>query len=233
MNAKIFSRNLSIILELRDLKPIDLSRRSGVSRSYISQILAAKKENISAVSLTKIAIALDILPDDIIKLFDPDINARALIMKERTSIVVPFIFNFSKLTLEMIHVIQTMDFWKGKIPDINHFISFPKCEPFLIMGTHHYISCLIDTDVGMSPKIQTGDVLTINLDDTLPAEKRIYLVHTDHQLRFRYAKIQSVADKKYLRLWTEDRSLGEDMVDLDECETPCIIGNVRTGTRIF
>lgn len=53
------------------------------------------------------------------------------------------------------------------------------------------------------------------------------------QLKFRYAKIQPVAHKKYLRLWAEDRSVGEELIDMDECETPCIIGNVRTGTRIF
>jgi DNA-binding Xre family transcriptional regulator len=232
MNIKIFIRNLEAIMELKKIKPIDLSRKTGISRGYISLIMSGKKQNISNRNLNKIAIALDILPDHIVKLADPDFDPESFIKKEKQSIIVPFIFKFSMLRPDMIESLRSMDLGKRTIPE-KRFISFPRCEPFILMNGQSYISSVVDIDTGMAPKVETGDVITINLEDTKPREKGIYLILIEGQFKLRYAKIQVINGKKLLRCWAEDRSLGEDIVDLDSYKGNPIIGNVRTHTRIF
>ena len=233
MNAKIFSRNLQAVLESKRIIPAELSRRSGISKAYLHKLLNAKEPNISEQYRNKLAKGLDITLDMVDRLSDPLIDPISLISGEKQSVIVPFLFNFSDLTLKTVEAVLTLKPEDLKGFQTKKFISFPKCPPFILMNTHKYIAVSINVDTGMAPKIEPGDVVTVNLDDTIPDEKKIYLIVVDGALKFRYAKLQTIRNRKYLQLWAEDRSLGEDIIDLQITKKHPILGNVRTHTRML
>ncbi len=234
MNPKIFGRNLLTILEHKRMTKSDLWRRTGISKAYISGIIEGAKRNISEEYRSRLAKGMDLSLDMIDRLGDPEIkDPIALITGKPQSLIVPFLFNFSSLTPDTINAVRKITPEDLKtIPD-KKFISFPKCPPFNLMNNFTYIAISVDIDTGMSPKIEPGDVLTVNLDDTTPEEKKIYLIQFDKILKFRYAKLQTIRNRNYMRLWAEDRSLGEDVVDLQIVKTHPILGNIRTHTRML
>lgn len=234
MNAKIFARNLQTVLEHKQMIKAELHRRSGISKGYITKILKGMHPNISDEYRKKFAKGLDIDLDMVDKLGDPETSDPiALISGQTQSVIVPFLFNFSDLIPKTVEAVLTLKPEDLKVFPAKKFISFPKCPPFSLMNTHRYIAVAINVDTGMAPKIEPGDVVTVNLDDTIPDEKKIYLIVIDGALKFRYAKLQTVRNRKYLQLWAEDRSLGEDIIDLQITKKHPILGNVRTHTRML
>lgn len=232
MNTKIFAQNFRAILQTKEITNAELSRRTGLTKSYITHILQAKAKNPSDATLNKIAKALDLTRDELLKLSLPETDPQSLLKKESRSIIVPFFFKFSSLKSEMFHSLHSMDLSGSPTFVSKTFISFPKCDPFLIMNSQRYISVLVDIDPGMSPKVEVADVVTINLNDTQPREKAIYLISIQDTLKFRYAKLQPIEDKKYIRFWAEDRGLSEDILPFDTVPFP-ILGNIRSHTRML
>lgn len=233
MDIKVSGRKVKAILDLRGMDQADLVRKSGVDKAFVSMIVNEKRGNATFKTLAKIGKALDIESDRFHNLFDPQSDPEAIIKKEKQSIVVPYLFPFSDLTEERFRQLESTSYWKRQMPSLFKFISLPKKEPFDVIEGQRYIFCRVDIKTNMSPKVEFGDILFINLDDLKPEEKKIYIILHNDQIRFRYAKKQIINNKTFIKSWAEDRSIGEDLIPVgDDLPNP-ILGSIWALFRVL
>lgn len=239
MNRKIFATNLQKLLAIKQIKPIELHRRSGLSKTYIHFVLKGAQANLSLGSLYKIADALGITHDDVHRLYLSDFDVEKHFGpegKKKASIIVPYLPDLSQITKEYISRLNShpVPIRRDTLAsaDSKPYISFPVVNPFNVMEKQKMICFCCDIEVGMRPAIEPMDIVTVDLSCKHPRETLIYLVFLNKHLTLRYASLLTIREETFIRLWTEERRFQETVIPLPESGSP-ILGQVTTVTRRF
>lgn len=238
MDAKLFAKNLRSLLKSKNISQAELAKACGITPAYVSKILQGKYINIHHDILAGFAKALDIPIEDVVLLSSPNYLTTTKIRYPTESIVVPFFPTLSDIQKVISDVFKSKPVNAIKSSILNpptNFVSFPKIKPFIVMAGKYNICFSIDIETGMFPRINPGDIITIDLDETEPVEKGIYLVYRDSSLQLRYASKKTFengdSQKTFLHFWAEERMFTDDMIDLDALSYSPIIGRVRTITH--
>ncbi len=98
----MLKERLQEILELRDMRPSELSKQSGISSGLLSEVLSGKRDNISLATLKRMA---DTLGIDVKFFLEPDIIGPTEILshlseKDKTFVIDPHNAPFIALTAE-------------------------------------------------------------------------------------------------------------------------------------